>query len=452
MLLLLVALTTIGFGLYGFLKYRYSYWKRKGIKQTGTSWILGDNLRQMLMQEHFADMIKRLHDMHVSDRYVGGYQMMIPTLLVNDLDLIKTICVKDFDHFSNHRTFVPEDVDPLFGKNLFALKDQRWREMRAILSPSFTSSKMRGMFTLMSDCAEKWVDFFMNKNQDVIELDMKDSLTRYTNDVIATCAFGIEVDSLNNPDNNFYVMGRKATDLTSLRRKLKLMGYLIIPWLYKLLKVTFLEDDVKEFFYNLVDDTIRVREEKGIVRPDMIHLMMEAKKGKASKTEGDEKVMDTGFATAQESNISRATTTPWLIILLAFTDRVCNKPYTIQPTKPGEKPVQLSVGQNIIVPIYGLHHYYKYWPHPERFDPERFSDENKDKILPYTYLPFGVGPRNCIGSRFALLELKALFFHMLSRFELVPTDKTQIPLKLCKTSINPMAEMGFWMGLKKLEN
>nr|CAH7744915.1 unnamed protein product [Callosobruchus chinensis] len=122
MLLLLVALTTIGFGLYGFLKYRYSYWKRKGIKQTGTSWILGDNLRQMLMQEHFADMIKRLHDMHVSDRYVGGYQMMIPTLLVNDLDLIKTICVKDFDHFSNHRTFVPEDVDPLFGKNLFALK------------------------------------------------------------------------------------------------------------------------------------------------------------------------------------------------------------------------------------------------------------------------------------------------------------------------------------------
>nr|CAH7744913.1 unnamed protein product [Callosobruchus chinensis] len=115
---------------------------------------------------------------------------------------------------------------------------------------------------------------------------MKDSLTRYTNDVIATCAFGIEVDSLNNPDNNFYVMGRKATDLTSLRRKLKLMGYLIIPWLYKLLKVTFLEDDVKEFFYNLVDDTIRVREEKGIVRPDMIHLMMEAKKGKASKTEG----------------------------------------------------------------------------------------------------------------------------------------------------------------------
>nr|CAH7744905.1 unnamed protein product [Callosobruchus chinensis] len=459
--------------------------------------------------------------------------MMIPTLLVNDLDLIKTICVKDFDHFSNHRTFVPEDVDPLFGKNLFALKDQRWREMRAILSPSFTSSKMRGMFTLMSDCAEKWVDFFMNKNQDVIELDMKDSLTRYTNDVIATCAFGIEVDSLNNPDNNFYVMGRKATDLTSLRRKLKLMGYLIIPWLYKLLKVTFLEDDVKEFFYNLVDDTIRVREEKGIVRPDMIHLMMEAKKGKASKTEGDEKVMDTGFATAQESNISRgtpsapvkitnqdiasqvmifffggfdstssamcfvahelvenpdvqsrlrdeimetraqyhgklsyeallkmkymdmvisATTTPWLIILLAFTDRVCNKPYTIQPTKPGEKPVQLSVGQNIIVPIYGLHHYYKYWPHPERFDPERFSDENKDKILPYTYLPFGVGPRNCIGSRFALLELKALFFHMLSRFELVPTDKTQIPLKLCKTSINPMAEMGFWMGLKKLEN
>nr|CAH7721222.1 unnamed protein product [Callosobruchus chinensis] len=450
MLILLVTVLTIGFGLYLFLKYRFSYWERRGVKQSDAIWIFGDNLRQMLMRETFADMMKRLHDLYPNDRYTGGYQLLVPTLMIRDPELIKTICVKDFDHFSNHRTFVPEDVDPLFGKNLFALKDQRWRDMRAVLSPSFTSSKMRGMFLLMSDCAEKWVQFFLNKNQEVIDVNLKDSLTRYTNDVIATCAFGIEVDSLNNPDNIFYTMGRRATDFNSLSRRLKFMGYFIVPWLYRLLKISFFEEDIKEFFYKLVDDTIRVREEKGIVRPDMINLLMEARKGKGNKVEAEEKVLDTGFSVVQESDISNETLRKWP--LAVFTDRVCTKPYTIQPTKPGEKPVQLSVGQNLLMPVYGIHHCYKYYPHPERFDPERFNDENKDRISPYTYIPFGLGPRNCIGNRFALLEMKAIFYHMLSQFELVPTDKTQIPLKLSQSSINPIAERGFWMGLKKLQH
>lgn len=50
-----------------------------------------------------------------------------------------------------------------------------------------------------------------------------------------------------------------------------------------------------------------------------------------------------------------------------------------------------------LIPIYGLHHDPKHFPDPEKFDPERFSEENKHNIAPNTYLPFGVGPRNCIG-------------------------------------------------------
>nr|CAH7721221.1 unnamed protein product [Callosobruchus chinensis] len=501
MLILLVTVLTIGFGLYLFLKYRFSYWERRGVKQSDAIWIFGDNLRQMLMRETFADMMKRLHDLYPNDRYTGGYQLLVPTLMIRDPELIKTICVKDFDHFSNHRTFVPEDVDPLFGKNLFALKDQRWRDMRAVLSPSFTSSKMRGMFLLMSDCAEKWVQFFLNKNQEVIDVNLKDSLTRYTNDVIATCAFGIEVDSLNNPDNIFYTMGRRATDFNSLSRRLKFMGYFIVPWLYRLLKISFFEEDIKEFFYKLVDDTIRVREEKGIVRPDMINLLMEGKSSAPMKITNEdiasqvmifffggfdstattmcfvahelvenpdvqsklrEEIMETKAQCKGKLSYEALLKMKYMDMVISetlrkwplavFTDRVCTKPYTIQPTKPGEKPVQLSVGQNLLMPVYGIHHCYKYYPHPERFDPERFNDENKDRISPYTYIPFGLGPRNCIGNRFALLEMKAIFYHMLSQFELVPTDKTQIPLKLSQSSINPIAERGFWMGLKKLQH
>lgn len=50
------------------------------------------------------------------------FQFMLPTLVITDPELIKQITVKDFDHFLDHRTFIPEEADPLWGKNLFALK------------------------------------------------------------------------------------------------------------------------------------------------------------------------------------------------------------------------------------------------------------------------------------------------------------------------------------------
>ncbi|KAL1509583.1 hypothetical protein ABEB36_004295 [Hypothenemus hampei] len=89
-------------------------------------------------------------------------------------------------------------------------------------------------------------------------------------------------------------------------------------------------------------------------------------------------------------------------------DRVCTKSYTIESKYPDEKPVHSKVDDVIWLPMFGLHRDPKYFPKPEVFDPERFSDENRNQITPYSYIPFGSGPRNCIGSRFAILESKAL--------------------------------------------
>ncbi|KAJ8965319.1 hypothetical protein NQ314_004213 [Rhamnusium bicolor] len=135
----------------------------------------------------------------------------------------------------------------------------------------------------------------------------------------------------------------------------------------------------------------------------------------------------------------------------AAVDRVCNKPYTINPATPEEKPLYLEKGAVLWLPIFAIHRDPQYYPDPDRFDPERFNDENKGKINPYTYCPFGLGPRNCIGSRFALLETKIIFFYILQHFELVPVEKSQIPLKISKTSVNMISEGGFWFGLKRIK-
>lgn len=131
------------------------------------------------------------------------------------------------------------------------------------------------------------------------------------------------------------------------------------------------------------------------------------------------------------------------------TDRICAKPYTIEPKLPNEKPLRLEVGDTVTIPIYGIHRDPQYYPEPDRYNPERFSEENKSKIVPYTFMPFGTGPRSCIGTRFALLEAKILFYHFLSNFEIVPVEKTQIPLRFSRKAINMTPENGFWMGLKK---
>lgn len=80
--------------------------------------------------------------------------------------------------------------------------------------------------------------------------------------------------------------------------------------------------------------------------------------------------------------------------------RRCEHQYQV----PGSK-LELPAGMRVIIPIYGFHHDPKYYPNPAIFDPERFIEQNKRTRHSYTYLPFGEGPRNCIGILFLNHEI-----------------------------------------------
>lgn len=95
---------------------------------------------------------------------------------------------------------------------------------------------------------------------------------------------------------------------------------------------------------------------------------------------------------------------------------------------PGRGSIVLPKGTLVQVPVYAIHHDAEYFPNPEKFDPERFLPENAGRIVPYSYLPFGAGPRNCIGMRFALLEAKLVLAEALLKYRFVPTSETVIPV------------------------
>jgi cytochrome P450 len=78
----------------------------------------------------------------------------------------------------------------------------------------------------------------------------------------------------------------------------------------------------------------------------------------------------------------------------------------------------LPKGAFVVVSMYSLHRTAEYFPEPDKFDPERFSPENEAKIPKYAYLPFGGGPRVCIGNMFAEMEARLVLATIISRYRL----------------------------------
>jgi cytochrome P450 family 9 len=136
-------------------------------------------------------------------------QFTTPVLMIKDLDLIKQIGVKEFDHFHDHLGLPNAERDPLLAKSLINLTADKWKQMRATLSPIFTGSKMRNMYHLMGQCAENFAKHFEGKGQ--VDVEMKDIFTKFATDVIATTAFGIQLNSIENPKDEFFAMAQKLT-------------------------------------------------------------------------------------------------------------------------------------------------------------------------------------------------------------------------------------------------
>lgn len=137
------------------------------------------------------------------------------------------------------------------------------------------------------------------------------------------------------------------------------------------------------------------------------------------------------------------------------TDRLCVKSYTLPKPTPESREYIAEPDTAIWIPIYGLHHDPKFFPDPDKFDPERFNDENQDKINPYVYLPFGVGPRKCIANRFALMETKILLVNILQNFVLERSEKTIDPIqfeKILTLLLKVVLGLSFQEGISEIKN
>ncbi|XP_018577109.1 probable cytochrome P450 6a13, partial [Anoplophora glabripennis] len=116
---------------------------------------------------------------------------------------------------------------------------------------------------------------------------------------------------------------------------------------------------------------------------------------------------------------------------------------------PGQDFI-LEKGTMVFIPASGIHYDEDHYKNPKVFDPDRFSAENKKARHPYAHLPFGEGPRVCIGERFGILQSKVGLTSILKDFKVTLSEKTKLPLKM-----NPHEKFtspigGIWLKIEKV--
>ncbi|KAK7863022.1 hypothetical protein R5R35_010770 [Gryllus longicercus] len=505
-------------GLYLLGTWRYDFFKRRGVASTiPKAPFLGNTLKAFLGLSPFPDLVQDLYRQGKGHGVFGFFEFRRPIFMIRDPDLIKVVTVKDFDHFMNHRSVASEKADPIFTQNLFNLKDQRWKDMRTTLSPAFTTSKIKAMFPLISACTAQTAKHLHEEQEALIkrgkkgplEVDMKDLFTRLANDVIATVAFGVGCDSQKDPKNEFYFMGKEMTTFTFLRTII-FVAYLVMPKVAEALGLRVLSERATNYFDTLVHSTIKERQQKGIFRPDMLQLLMQAREGqlKAEANEEHEtEKFDSKFKLSNNDITAQAVifffagfeTVSTALCFTAYAlsrhpdaqlrlqkevdammketggkptyeaiqgmkylDAVINESLRlfppaqavnrvcredlVIPATESSAAVRFCKGDALFLPIMGLHRDPDHFPDPDAFDPERFSDENKHNIKPCTYMPFGMGPRFCIAQRLAILEMKATLVNLLAHFHIRPSPKTIEPMQF-ETGFTNSIRGGFWNSI-----
>lgn len=110
-------------------------------------------------------------------RAFGIYIFFKPNLIITDLDLIRTVLIKEFESFHDHGTYCNEKLDPLSG-HLFSLSGKKWRNLRVKLTPTFTSGKIKQMFLIINECGEELAKYLKSKAEMRNIVDMRDMFLR----------------------------------------------------------------------------------------------------------------------------------------------------------------------------------------------------------------------------------------------------------------------------------
>jgi cytochrome P450 family 9 len=268
-----------------------SYWPKKGVAlvKPGEAASIFELLTKRKtivgMDEEYYKKFKAL-----GVKFGGIMEFRRPIVYVIDLDLVKQILVKDFDHFVDRRKFELGN-EPILRNMLTILEGQEWKDVRAVMSPTFTTGKIKRMFKHFNECGKSLHEYVkakpeLSEGSGEYKIIVQDVVSRFAVDVIGSTAFGMQTCALKDPDSIFYKMARLSSDIT-FSKITKGFFSLFAPKLASLLRFSIVEPVSVGFFTAILTTALKEREISNEKRDDFLQLMIEARKGELKTDESE---------------------------------------------------------------------------------------------------------------------------------------------------------------------
>eukprot|EP00058_Branchiostoma_floridae_P022571 XP_002608061.1 hypothetical protein BRAFLDRAFT_75013 [Branchiostoma floridae] len=372
---------------------------------------------------------------------LGVFNGMNPILIVTDAEMIKEILVKQFHNFVNRQPEVQDiNIKPQ-SRQVFQLRDEDWKNVRVTLTPAFSGSKLKQMMAALNSCADQLVE-----------------------------------------NLNSFVTTNESFDVKDIAK----------PIFETINYHPFTPRDVTDFFDGVMEQLLEMRKtDGGKGRVDLLQIMIDAHQESGDESTNGPKVVGKkqpltrddvvgngiGFFSAAFETLS--TSMSFALYQLALDQEVQDKArqeinevigsdgevhyeavqkmsylemcimetlrlyplgasiLRVSNEEARLKWVTVPKGMSVVVPALAIHYDPARWNEPRKFIPERFTKEEREKRNPMDWLPFGVGPRNCIGMRLALLEMKVGLARVLMKYRFV-TGPDTVPVKLNKWKVLPV--------------
>lgn len=369
-----------------------------------------------------------------------------PVYMANSPDAIHQVLVTDASKYLKS-VVTRRTLKSTLGNGLFINDGESWKRQRRLAQPAFHTKRISSYADVMVQSAEQMA----NTWQSGVPVAMHHAMPHLTMDIITRTMFGGSLSA------DFADIGESISRLLEILMARFDRLYMIPEWIptrenVELKKIVARLDTMIQGF-------IEERRASGEDRGDLLAMLLLAQDEDGSGGMSDAQVRDecltifgaghettanalawTWYALSQYSDIEAKLhheldtvlggRAPTLADLpnLKYTEMVLKEAMRMYPpawgtTRDALEDVTLDglpvrKGQTVFVNIYGVHMNPQYFPDPDTFDPERFSPENEKSIPKYAYLPFGGGPRVCIGNAFAMMEAKLIVATLAQRFSL----------------------------------